>query len=116
MSKKTRVTERQNRIERARRTNEEVNNVLFAKENDLRIIAENKAARDSRETKRHARLVAMPKWREIEEEQWKHEAEIAAVVRAASEERRRLEVECICKERDPYLRGGDWCSLLNEQS
>ncbi|VDO88547.1 unnamed protein product [Schistosoma margrebowiei] len=98
--KTTRATERQDRIERARRTNEEVNNVIFAKENDPRIITENKAARDLKETKHHAHLVAIQKRCEIEEEQQKHETDAAAVVCAVSEERRRLETERVLKERD----------------
>lgn len=67
-----RAIERQNRIERARRRNEEVSNVrnivLLAKENDPRILAANKAARDAKEAKRQARLVAVQKRREMEEE------------------------------------------------
>ncbi|KAH8877176.1 DnaJ likeubfamily C member 2 [Schistosoma japonicum] len=99
-----RAIERQNRIERARRRNEEVisvrNIVLLAKENDPRIIAANKAARKAKEAKRQARLDAVQKRREMEEEQIKREAEAAALARAASEERRRLEAERIRKERD----------------
>ncbi|VDO67647.1 unnamed protein product [Schistosoma curassoni] len=99
-----RAIERQNRIERARRRNEEVSNVrnivLLAKENDPRILAANKAARDAKEAKRQARLVAVQKRREMEEEQRKREAEAAALARAASEERRRSEAERIRKERD----------------
>ncbi|CAH8553789.1 DnaJ (Hsp40), sub C, member 2, variant 2 [Schistosoma haematobium] len=99
-----RAIERQNRIERARRRNEEVSNVrnivLLAKENDPRILAANKAARDAKEAKRQARLVAVQKRREMEEEQRKREAEAAALARAASEERRRSEAERVRKERD----------------
>ncbi|CAH8554197.1 unnamed protein product [Schistosoma rodhaini] len=99
-----RAIERQNRIERARRRNEEVNNVrnivLLAKENDPRILAANKAARDAKEAKRQARLAAVQKRREMEEEQQKREAEAAALARAASEERRRSEAERVRKERD----------------
>ncbi|CAH8549941.1 unnamed protein product [Schistosoma haematobium] len=99
-----RAIERQNRIGRARRRNEEVSNVrnivLLAKENDPRILAANKAARDAKEAKRQARLVAVQKRREMEEEQRKREAEAAALARAASEERRRSEAERVRKERD----------------
>ncbi|CAH8496168.1 unnamed protein product [Schistosoma turkestanicum] len=99
-----RAIERQNRNERARRRNEEVRNVrnivLLAKENDPRILAANKAARDAKEAKRQARLMAAQKRRELEEEQKKREAEATALARAASEERRRLEAERVRKERE----------------
>ncbi|CAH8850179.1 unnamed protein product [Trichobilharzia szidati] len=99
-----RAIERQNRLDRARRRNEEVGNVrsvvILAKENDPRILAANKAAREAKEAKRQARLDAARKKRELEEEQMKREAEAAAQARAASEERRRVEAERIRKERD----------------
>ncbi|CAH8525781.1 unnamed protein product [Heterobilharzia americana] len=99
-----RAIEKQNRVERARRRNEEVGAVrqivILAKENDPRIIAANKAVREAKEAKRQARLDAARKKRELEEEQTKREIEAAALARAASEERRRVEADRIRKERD----------------